>query len=230
MTTNLRICLTVLSVGFAIEGASELYSFATPGADHADLRGLFLLPTALTLVGILFVWFGRHEWDELHRQRTRQATLIFGLSLVGGLVAALDVGFLLAYPSLGTPFWAELLFGGAVASLLAGTFVTYAYLVFHLVANPTKAALTAAMVWAFVVSVIITFTLAGDLPALLALIRSRSLTVPAFLAPVDSLVSYLFLSYFLLLAAYLEAHAVVARGPPPRGSTTPPTRAPHPPA
>ncbi len=215
MTTNLRICLTILSVGFAVEGASELYSWATPGADHAGLNVLFILPTALTLVGLLFVWVGRHEWSELHRQRTRQAALIFGLSLVGGFIAAAVVAVLIAYPSMGTPPWAEVLFGAAIASLLLGTFVTYAFLVFHLVAIPSKAALAAAVAWACIISVIITVVLAGDLPTLLRLIQSRSFTVPSFLAPVNSLVSYLFLSYFLLLAAYIEAHVVVARGLPP---------------
>ena len=222
MTTNLRISLTILSVGFAVEGASELYTWATPGVDHAGLRGLFLLPTALTLVGLVFVWVGRHEWSELHRQRTRQATLIFGLSLLGALVAGLEIGLLVAYPSIGTPLWAEVLFGGAVASLLLGTFVTYAYLIFHLVTLPSRAALSAAVAWAFIVSVIITFVLAGDLPTVLGLIRSRSYSVPSFLAPVDSLISYLFLSYFLLLAAYVEAHVVVARGLPPGADASAP--------
>jgi len=202
-------------VGFAVEGASELYSFATPGANHAGVNFLFLLPTALTVVGLLFVWVGRHEWTELHRQRTRRATAIFELSLVGGFVAVAEVALLVAYPSVGTPGWAEVLFGAAVASLLFGTFVTYAYLVFHLVATPSKAALAAAVVWAFAVSVVITVALAADLPTVLALVDSRSFTVPSFLAPVSSLISYLFVSYFLLLAAYFEAHATVARGLPP---------------
>ncbi len=229
MTTNLRICLTVLSVGFAVEGASELYSWATPGADHAGLNVLFLLPTALTVVGLLFVWIGRHEWTELHRQRSRQATLIFGLSLVGGAVAVAEVALLVAYPSIGTPLWAELLFGAAVASLLLGTFVTYAYLVFHLVRAPSQAALAAAVAWAFIVSGVITVVLAGDLPTVLGLIQSRSFTVPSFLAPVSSLISYLFISYFLLLAAYFEAHLAVARGLPPGSVAARPKPASDPP-
>jgi hypothetical protein len=229
VTTNLRICLTILSVGFAVEGISELYSLAAPSANHAGLSVLFLLPTVMTVVGVLFVWVGRHEWGELHRRRTGQATAIFTGSVVGGVIAGAVVALLAVDPSLGIPSWAKFVFGAGVASLLLGTFVTYAYLVFHLVGGPSKAALTVAVLWSFVISVPITLILAGDLPTLLHQVESRTPSVPAFLSPVDSLISYLFLSYFLLFAAYVEAHIVVARGPPPQRGRPAPTPSPGPP-
>ena len=212
MPTNLRISLTVLSIGFAIEGGGELYTFATPGAAHPGESVWFVAPAVLALIGILFVWVGRHEWNEVHARRAARGSQIFAVSLLGGVVTALLLGLLLAYPSLGTPTWAQVLFGASLASLLFGTFVTYAYLVSHLVAGPTKVVLALALVWAFVVSADVTLSLASDLPTVVALIRSRSFTIPNFLSPVDALVSYLFLSYFLLLVAYIEAHIAVARG------------------
>jgi len=74
--------------------------------------------------------------------------------------------------------------------------------------------LIASAVWALIVSAYIGRVLAGDLPSVLAAIGARSLSVDHLLSPVDYLASYLFVSYFLLFAAYLDAHAIVARGLP----------------
>jgi hypothetical protein len=212
VTTNLRLSLTILSIGFAIEGGSELYSVASGGSFRPSPNLLFLVPAVATLLGLLFVWIGRHEWSETHRDRVRQAHLVFGLSILAGVVAGAVVALLAYEPALGTPLWAEVVFGAAVGFLVLGTFVTYVYLVFHLVARPSKAVLIASMVWAFLVSTFIGEAMAVNLSSLLRLVAHRTLTLPTFLAPVDTLASYLFLSYFLLLAAYVEAHREIARG------------------
>ncbi len=214
MTTNLRISLTILTLGFAIEGAGEAYSLISSGAFLPGTSLVFLASTLVTLMGLLFLFLGRHEWNEIHRSRAARTNLIFGLSLLGGFVAAAEVAVLVYYPSLGTPLWSKVLFGAALASLVFGTFATYAYLVFHLVRRPSRAVLIASSVWALIVSAYIGRVLAGDLPSLLAAIGARSLSVDQMFAPVDYLASYLFVSYFLLFAAYLDAHAVVAKGPP----------------
>jgi hypothetical protein len=214
MVTNLRISLTILSIGFAIEGAGEAYSLASSGALLPGTSLVFLLSAVVTLLGLLFLFLGRHEWNELHRNRAARTNQIFALSLLGGFVAAGEVAVLVAYPSIGTPIWAEVLFGAALGSLILGTFVTYAYLVFHLVGRPSKVVLLAAAVWALLVSAYIGKVLAGDLSAILSAVASRSLTIEGLIAPVDYLASYLFVSYFLLFAAYLDAHTVVARGLP----------------
>jgi len=216
MTTSTRISLTILSLGFAIEGGAELYSFASRGGYRPGVSVLFVLPTVVTLAGLLFVWIGRHEWNALHRTRVRQAHAVFGLSLVGALVAGAVVGVLLARPDLGTPAWARGLFGAAVGSLVLGTFVTYALLVFHLVPRPSKALLIASIVWALLVAGFVAGAMATDLPTVLSLAAHRAFSVPSFVAPVDALASYLFVSYFLLLAAYVDAHrAIVNQSVPP---------------
>jgi hypothetical protein len=219
MTTNLRVSLTILSVGFAIEGSGELYSFVSHGAFQPGVNLLFILPVAMTLAGLLFVWVGQHEWNELHRSRVRAAHMVFGLSLLGGGIGAATVGTLAAYPGLGTPLWAQVLFGASVGSVVLGTFITYVYLVFHLVPRPSQAALVGSIGWAIVVAAFIGASMASNLRTVIGLAATRNFSVPTFIGPVDVLASYLFVSYFLLLAAYLDAHRTVARG---LGTTLPP--------
>ncbi|MGA9839762.1 MAG: hypothetical protein WBS16_04920 [Thermoplasmata archaeon] len=230
MTTNLRISLTILSIGFAVEGGAEAYSLLTAGSFLPGTSLLFLLPSVVTLLGLLFLLIGRHEWDELHRARVRRANQIFGLSLLAGVVAGAELVLLTVYPSVGSPLWAEALFGAAVGSFVLGTFVTYAQLVFHLVTRPSKGVLIASSLWALVVSAFVAQALAADLPTILGDISARSFSVESLIGPVDYLASYLFISYFLLLAAYLDAHVAVARGRPaapsvngPPSATPPPT-------
>lgn len=212
MTRNLRISLTILSIGFAIEGVGELYTRFVSGSDVPGASLLYLLPLFLTAIGLLFVWVGREEWNQVHLVRVRTANRVFAFSLLGAVVAGAVLGLLVVVPSVGTPGWAAALFGAAVGSLVFGTFVTYAYLVFHLVSNPGRVAVVGALVWAFAISVLVAVAIAEALPTILSAISTRSLSIPAFVTPVDFLVSYLFVSYFLLLIAYVEAHVAVARG------------------
>jgi hypothetical protein len=213
VTTNLRVSLTILTLGFGIEGGGELYSFLSGGKFHPGISFLFVLPVAMTLAGLLFVWIGQHEWNALHRERVRRAHLVFGLSLLGAVVGGAVVAVIVLVPTLGSPGWARATFGAAVGSLVLGTFVTYALLVFHLVPRPSKALLLASLGWAFLVSAFVGAAMAANLPAIVALAAHRTFSVPSFIAPVDSLASYLFVSYFLLLAAYVDAHRTVLQGP-----------------
>jgi uncharacterized membrane protein YidH (DUF202 family) len=212
MTTNLRISLTVLSIGFAIEGIGELYTHFYGGGAAPGESILFVLPAVLTLLGLLFVWVGRREWNEVHLARVRTANQVFAASLLGGFVAVALVAALLTFPQWGVPGWAQAVFGAAVGSLVFGTFVTYAYLVFHLVGGAARGAVAVALIWALGVSVAVAITIAASLGTVLQMVKSESLVVPAFVTPVDAIISYLFVAYFLLLAAYIEAHVAVVRG------------------
>ena len=211
MSTNLRISLTILSIGFAVEGGGEVYSLLTAGSFLPGSSLLFLLPAVVTLLGMLFILVGRHEWDENHRARVRRANQIFGLSLLAGFVAGIEVTLLAVYSGIGAPLWAEVVFGAAISSFVLGTFVTYAQLIFHLVTRPSKGALVVSILWALVISILIGRTLAGDLSSILGLIGAHSFSIEYMISPVDYLASFLFISYFLLLGAYLDAHVTVAR-------------------
>jgi hypothetical protein len=83
-------------------------------------------------------------------------------------------------------------------------------LVFHLVGVVGKGALVASLIWGFGVSSLVAIALSNDLPTILLLIAKRSLSASSLLAPINSLASFFFVSYFLLLAAYVDAHYVVA--------------------
>jgi hypothetical protein len=214
MSTNLRISLTILTVGFGIEGGGEAYSLLTQGSFLPGTSLLFIFPAIITLLGLLFILIGRQEWDDLHRARVHQANMIFGLSILAGIVAGMELGYLAYNPGFGSPLWDKVLFGTAVGGFVLGTFVTYAQLVFHLVSRPSKGVLAASIAWALVVSAYIGQALGADLPAILALIGAHSFSIGALIAPVDYIASFLFVSYFLLLIAYLDAHVTVARGRP----------------
>jgi len=221
MSLTLRVSLTIFSIGFAIEGSGELYSVLTGGRFRPGVNLLFLLPVVMTVAGLLFVWIGRHEWGELHRDRVRQAHIVFGLSVLGAAVAGAVLAVLVFWPSLGVPAWAEVLFGASAASLVLGTFVTYVYLVFHLVGPASRGILAASILWSLAVSALIGLTVAVNLAPIVGLVQHRQPVIPGFVSPLDSLSSYLFLSYFLLLAAYVDAHRRVASGarpPTARGS------------
>ncbi len=226
MTTNLRICLSILTLGFAIEGGGELYSLVSRGSYHPSLSLFFALLTALTVAGLLFLWVGRHEWNALHRSRVRRAHLVFGLSLLGAAVGGATIAVLYEVPGLGVPVWAEALFGASMASLVLGTFVTYVILVFHLAPRSSQLALLASIAWALLISVFIGNALGANLPTVMTLLTTRTFSVPRFVGPIDTLASYLFVSYFLLLAAYLDAHRTVLRGPPDEASASGPAAAP----
>jgi hypothetical protein len=215
MTTNLRVSLTIFSIGFAIDGGGDLYSLLSHGSFHPGVNLLFFLPVVMTLAGLLFVWIGRHEWSELHRDRVRQAHIVFGLSLLGAVIAGAILALLVLRPSIGVPFWAKDLFGAAVSSLVLGTFVTYVYLVYHLVGLPSRGVLAASALWSLLVAGLIGQTMANNLSTIVSAIVERKPSIPGFLSPIDAFASYLFVSYFLLFAAYADAHRKVAAGPPP---------------
>lgn len=211
-TRNLQIALTVLSIGFALEAGVELYSLLSPGATTPGVSVLFVLPLVIAGVGLIFVWIGRAEWNDVHRSRARTAGHLFAVSLVGVAVAVLLLALLLLRPSIGTPLWAQVVFGAAVGSLVFGTFVVYAYLVYHLASTLGHVAIILGLVWALGVSILVSIDVARNLTTVLATISNRSFAIPLFVAPVDLLVCYLFLSFLLLLAASIEAHTAVYRG------------------
>jgi len=210
--SKLRLALTILSIGFALEGTAELYSYLTPGATVPAASGLFFLPLLLAFAGLAFIWVGRDEWVTAHPRRARTASGILAASFTAGFVCAGLLVVLLAFPSLGVPWWATWTFGVAAAGLVFGTLALYGYFLFHLVSRPVKGAVVAALVWSLVISAAIGVVFANNLGTVLALVANRSLGVPSFIEGVDGLLSYLFATFFLLLAAAIEAHIGIVRG------------------
>ncbi|HZY70457.1 MAG TPA: hypothetical protein VFF67_05710 [Thermoplasmata archaeon] len=215
MTVNLRLSLAIFSLGFAIEGAGALYSFATHSSQLPGGTLLLFVSPAFTVLGLLFLFIGRHEWSELHRRRVRHAHGAFGLVVLLLILAAAPVAYFgLVAPPGDTPPWAAFLFGGAVAGFLFFSYVTYALVVFHLVGGGGKAAVGLAVLWSAVIGAEVGAVLAGQFGTFLLAVRARSLSVAGVAAPVSFELSLLFGAYFLFLAAFLDAHRRVAGSQP----------------
>ena len=78
MAINLRLSLTVFKLGFAAESASGFIALASASHQLPFHGIIILLGPVITAIGILFLYLGRHEWNELHRTRVRYANVAFG--------------------------------------------------------------------------------------------------------------------------------------------------------
>ena len=212
MTANLRASLAIFSVGFAIEGVGEFYAWVT-GSTRLPTNGLFLFVGPIfTVFGLLFLFIGRHEWNEIHHQRVRHAHLAFGLSVLSFAGAALPIAWYGFYRPGSPPLWVASEFGAAVAGILLFSFVTYFLVVFHLVGRPGQGTLIAALAWSLGVSGFAGVVFAANIDTYLSIVRTGAGNVTALAGPLSGVLAYFFLSYFLLFAAYADAHRRVARG------------------
>lgn len=212
MTVNLRISLTIFSLGFALEAGVDLFHVLTGSTTLIAGGSLFLLGAVATVLGLLFLWVGRHEWNELHRQRVRHAHLTFvGVLVLGAAAAAPPAYFAYANPTR-LPAWLGPEVGAAVALSLLVTVAMYVVVVLHLVGPAGKAVLALALLTAVPVSYYIGLDVARDLPKYIAAATAGPTGVLPIAEPVLGLFSWLFASYFFLLAAFAEAHHRVARG------------------
>jgi uncharacterized membrane protein YidH (DUF202 family) len=212
MTVNLRASLAVFSIGFAIEGIGELYAWVTQSTQLPSAGWLLAVGPAFTVLGLLFLWIGRHEWNELHHQRVKHAHRAFGLALLSLIAAAAPLGYYTALSSSPPPLWIQYEFGAAVGSLLLFSFVTYLLVVYHLLGAPGRWTVLASLIWAIGISGWAGLTIGGDLSSYIVWARSGSLNIGGLAGPLTGILAYFFLSYFLLFAAYADAHRRVARG------------------
>jgi hypothetical protein len=223
MPLNLRLSLTIFSIGFAVEGSGDAYRLFTGTFLIGQGQVLFYVSAISTALGFLFLWLGRHEWNELHRQRVGAATwALVGVIVVGILAAAPPAYY--AWQTPGTaPAWVNWTTGAGVAAALFLTFVVYQIIVSHLVARAGRAVLAIAVLAVLFVSIWFGLTVATNLPILLANLPTGSggsiagITglVPPILAPL----SWLAIPYFLFLAVYIDAHRRAAAGTPAPPST-----------
>jgi hypothetical protein len=212
MTVNLRLALTVFKVGFAVESASGFFALLT-GAGQLPFDGaLLLLSPVSSGIGILFLWIGRHEWNELHRTRVGHANLAFAVSIVATILAAAPIAYLSALGDPAPPAWLALEFGAAVALVFAITFVTYALVASHLVGRLGEIAMGAGLLWAVVLSVAIGFVLAPQLDPIVHTITARSAALDPIVRPITLLDALLAFSYLAFFLAFADAHYRVAHG------------------
>ena len=209
---SLRWALAGLSIGFALEGFGTFLRIFRPSYLTPLGGGLFVLPLLLPLLGFLLLRGARTGMAHADPGPARVAAAIFGASIfAGGIAAAVPIA-LVADPSVGQPTWSPLLFGSAAAGLLLGIMATYVYLLYYLVSRVGQLVLTIALAWAAVIAVAVGEILAGSLGSVITALSRPSLQLPAVVAPVEDLLSYLFVSFFLLFAISIEAHVAVAQG------------------
>lgn len=212
MTVNLRLSLTVFKVGFAAESASGFIALGTNSSQLPFHGLLLLLIPASSGIGVLMLWIGRHEWNELHRTRVGHVNLAFAISLVATGLAAAPVAYLAATGAPTPPGWLAIEFGVAVGLVFGITFVTYALVAAHLVGRLGEIAMGVGLAWAILISAAIGLVLAPELHPIVATVVARSVAIGPITRPITLLDALLAFSYLAFFLAFTDAHYRVARG------------------
>lgn len=209
---NLEVALTVLSIGFGLDGFASLYALVHPRGSIFAGGAFLALPLILGLVGFLFARIGRNEWGLADAKRARDAALIFGASLLG-VAVGLGTPLLLTLAGLpGAAQWAPAAVGVAGAVLVIGFVASYVFLLLDLVPAPGRVVLGVALTWASGVAVMVGLLLARNVGPLVSLISQPGLQIPPPLAQVDHVLSFLCVTFLLLFAVSVGALVAVARG------------------
>jgi hypothetical protein len=214
MPVNLRLSLTVFKVGFAAESASGFAALVS-NSSQLPFHGLFIvLSPAFTAFGLLFLWVGRHEWNEVHRTRVGHANLAFAVSLVATAFAAAPVAYLTVTGNASPAGWLGIEFGVSVAVVFAVTFVTYALVAAHLVGRLGEIAMGLGLAWAVLISALIGLVLSPKLAPIAHMLSNRTVALGPIIDPITLLDALLAFSYLAFFVAFVDAHYRVARGLP----------------
>jgi len=211
---NLRLSLTIFSLGFAVEGAGALYTILSHQTALPGGSTLLLLSPAFTVVGLLALFIGRHEWNEVHARRVRHAHLSFGVAVLLGALAAVPVVlFGVITPTSSPPALASLLFATALGGSFLFGYGTYVLVVFHLLGRVGQTVVVLALVSAaIVIGGLMVPSVAAHLGTYVSAVRSRVLSGSTLSTPITASLGWLFAAYFLFFAAFIAAHHRVARG------------------
>ncbi|MGD0588118.1 MAG: hypothetical protein ABSA63_04920 [Thermoplasmata archaeon] len=230
MPVNLRLSLSIFKIGFAAESAGGFVALLS-GSSKLPFDGLLvLLNPAFTAVGILFLWIGRHEWNEIHRARVGYTNLAFAASIVAIALAAAPIGILALYGNPSPPSFVGVEFGAAIALVFAITFVTYALVAAHLVGRLGEIAMGLGLGWAVLLSALIGIALAPNLQPIVQSVSARSPALGGIFQPITLLDALLAFSYLAFFVAFVDAHYRVAKGLTPEGGVATLSTASPPPA
>jgi hypothetical protein len=212
VTVNLRLSLTVFKIGFAAESGSGFIALASNSSQLPFHGFLSLLIPVFSALGILLLWAGRHEWNQLHRTRVGHANLAFAVSLIATVLAAAPIAYLAATGGPNPPGWLAVEFGVAVGLVFGITFVTYALVAAHLVGRLGEVAMGIGLAWAALISAAIGIVLAPQLHPIATTILTGAGAIDPITRPITLLDALLAFSYLAFFVAFADAHRRVARG------------------
>jgi hypothetical protein len=212
MPVNLRLSLTVFKIGFLVEALSGISALITGAANLPFHGDLLLLSPIFSVIGIAFLYLGRHEWNELHRARVGHAGLAFAVSLVATAAAAAPIAYLSAVGGPEPSGWLALEFAIAVGLVFAVTFVMYALVASHLLGPVGRISMALGLLWAIIVSAAIGLALAGQLHPIVLTIVDRSPALTPIERPITFLDALLGFSYLAFFVAFADAHWRVVKG------------------
>ena len=212
MTVNLRLALTVFKLGFAAESASGFIALAGTRQELPFHGYVFALTPVFSVLGLLFLWAGRHEWNDLHRKRVGHVNLAFTVSLIATALAAAPIAYLSVERGPSPPEWIALEFAVAVALVFGVTFVTYALVAAHLVGPTGQVAMALGLLWAIIISASIGLALSSHLNEIVGTVVGRTLSIDPIARPITLLDALLGFSYLAFFVAFADAHWRVAKG------------------
>lgn len=212
MAPNLRLSLSIFTIGFLIEAGEDVYSLMFHASKQLAGETLFVVGVVATVVGMIFLTIGRHEWNELHRTRVGHAHATFLTVVLLGAAAAGPLAYYGYNPSVTIPSWISYEAGAAIAASLFFSFILYAVIVYHLLSPGGRATLAVALAAAVPVAGVVGFFVARDIPTYLATVRASPTKLTTLVEPVVSYLSYMFLAYALFAVAFMDAHRRVAQG------------------
>lgn len=212
MTVNLRLSLTVFKIGFGVQSVGGFVALASNSSQLPLHGSLLVLNPIFSGLGILFLWIGRHEWNELHHTRVGHANLAFAVSLIATALAAIPIVYLTTLGGPEPPGWLVVEFGAAVAVVFGVTFVTYALVASHLVGRWGTLAMVLGLAWSLIISVLIGLALSPQLRTIVRSVVSRSPTIDPIAAPITLLAALLAFAYLAFFLAFADAHYRVAKG------------------
>jgi len=212
VTSRIQLTLATLLIGFLIVGPLEAFTYVNRIQQIPYASSIFIVSPMITLLGLLILYVGRFEWDEVLKRRFRHAHMAFcldvfslGLALLPVLAIAI-VFFNGSSSDLSIPSWVYWEFGAAIMASLLFAFATYVLVAFELTVNYGKVLLLIAFGWAGAVSIWIGYALSQELGEIVRTLQDGSMQFEPISTSISEIEPYFALSYVLLAIVYIDAY------------------------
>lgn len=218
MPEQTRLGLVTFAIGFVVEGATETFQFFANGYTATSWAGFYYFGLATTIAGFYLIYRGRTEWTDEHRRLVRHGHRAAGFSLAffaAGTLAIAVVGGV-SGTAAGAPFWIEALVGGAVAFAIGNFFLGLLLVVYRIVGPIGRSLGIGAFAWSLGIAGLTGWMVGQKFLTLLGEFVTNPLNLVAGFAPLAFTMAPLFVTYFLLTAAYWDAYRNLASPAGPR--------------